>query len=105
MRIIDIDQVQNQSFSVTEDGNRWDFTIKQAVTSMVADISLNDTRILSAQILVAGTPMIPYQYLQGSGNFLILTENDDLPNWERFGVDQIMVYASPADIEAARASA
>lgn len=105
MRIIDIDQVPNQSFSVTEDGNRWDFTIKQAVTSMVADISLNDTRILSAQILVAGTPMIPYQYLQGSGNFLILTENDDLPNWERFGVDQIMIYASPAEIEAARSSA
>lgn len=98
MQIIDIDPTPNQSFSVTLDGNRWDFVIKQAVTSMIANVVLNDTTILSGQILVAGTPIIPYEYLQGSGNFLILTENDDLPNWERFGVDQLMIYASPQEI-------
>lgn len=98
MQTISIDAVPNQSFSVTVDGNRWDFIFKQAVTSMVADISLNDELILSGQILVAGTPLIPYRFLQGSGNFLILTENDLLPDWRRFGVDQIMTYASAQEI-------
>lgn len=98
MQIIDLDQVPNQAFSVTLDGNRWDFVIKQAVTSMIADVTLNDERILSGQILVAGTPIIPYQHMQGSGNFLIITEFEELPNWERFGVDQQMVYASAQEI-------
>lgn len=104
MRIIDIDPVPNQSFSVTLDGNRWDFVIKQARTSMFADVTLNDTVILSGQRLVAGAPIIPYEFLQGDGNFIILTENDEMPNWERFGMDQIMVYSSAAEIAAAIAS-
>lgn len=104
MRVVNIDQVPNQSFSVTLDGNRWDISIKQAVSAMVADISLNDVIILSGQIIVAGTPIIPYKHLQGSGNFLILTENDEIPNWERFDMDQIMVYASAAEIDEIRAS-
>lgn len=98
MQIIQIDSVPNQEFSVTIDGNRWDFILKEAVTSMVADISLNDEKILSGQRLVAGTPMIPYPCLQGYGNFLILTENDDLPAWRRFGIDQAMTYASAEEI-------
>lgn len=100
MQIINIDAVPNQSFSVTVDGNRWDFVIKEAVTSMIADISLNGERILSGQILVAGQPFIPYEFLQGSGNFLILTESDQLPDWRRFGVDQILTYASAEEIAA-----
>lgn len=99
MQTISLEQTANQSFSLLLDGNRWDFVIKQVVTSMIADISLNDELILSGQILVAGTPIIPYEYLQGSGNFLVLTENDQLPNWTMFGVDQFMVYASAAEIE------
>lgn len=100
MQVINIDAVPNQSFSVTVDSNRWDFVIKEAVTSMIADISLNDERILSGQILVAGTPIIPYRFLQGSGNFLILTENDQLPDWRRFGVDQVLTYANAEEIAA-----
>lgn len=103
MQVIGIDQTPNQSFSVTIDGNRWDVVIKQAVSSMFADITLNDTRILSGQIIVAGTPIIPYKFLQGSGNFVLLTADEELPNWERFGVDQTLVYASVSEINEARA--
>lgn len=104
MRIIDIDAVPNQSFSVTLDGDRWDFVIKQARTSMFTDVTLNDVVILSGQRLVAGAPIIPYEHLQSHGNFIILTENDELPNWERFGMDQVMVYSTAAEIAAALAS-
>lgn len=105
MRLIDITATPNQSFSVTLEGARWDFTIKQAVHCMVCDVTLDDTVILRGQRIVAGTPIIPYKYLQGSGNFVLLTENDELPFWDRFGVDQILVYATPAEILAAEATA
>lgn len=104
MRIIDLDAVPNQSFSVTLNGDRWDFVIKQAKECMFADVTLNDTVILSGQRLVAGTPVIPYEHLQGRGNFIILTENDELPDWQRFGMDQIMVYATAEEIAQAVAS-
>lgn len=105
MRIIDIAATPNQSFSVTLDGNRWDFVIKQATTSMIADVTLNEVMRLTGIRIVAETPIIPYEYLQGAGNFIILTENEEIPYWERFGVDQIMVYATPEEIELARAEA
>ncbi len=104
MLVIDIDQTPNQKFSVTINGNRWAITLKQAVGSMFADIALNDVTLLSGQRLVCGTPIIPYERLQGLGNFIILTEGGELPSWERFGVDQTLVYATPEEIAAARAS-
>ena len=98
MRIIDIDPVPNQSFSVTVDGNRWDFVIKEAVSSMICDLSLNDEVILSGARIVAGTPIIPYEYLRRKGNFIILTENDELPYWTQFGVNQQLIYASAEEL-------
>lgn len=105
MRIIELAATPNQSFSVTLEGNRWDFVIKQAVTSMIADVTLNEVVRLTGIRIVAETPIIPYEYLQGAGNFIILTENEEIQYWERFGVDQIMVFATPEEIEAAKAEA
>jgi len=98
MLVIEIESIPNQEFSTTIGGDRWDFILKQAVTSMAATISLNDQVILSGQRIVAGTPIIPYKYLQSHGNFLITTVNDQIPTWERFGVDQFLTYASAEEI-------
>lgn len=94
MRIIPLSTVPNQSFSVPLDGNRWDFTIKQADVSMLVDLSLNGEIILTGSRVVAGTPLIPYQFLQSSGNFMLLTEDEEMPFWQRFGVDQQLIYGS-----------
>lgn len=100
MRIIPLSSTANQSFTLPLDGNRWEFTIKQATSSMIADITLNDETLLSGIRIVAGTPLIPYQFLQGSGNFMLLTEDDEIPNWERFGVDQQLIYGSFDELSA-----
>jgi hypothetical protein len=99
MRIIDIDPIPNQEFSVTVDGNRWDFVIKEAVSSMICDLSLNDEVILSGARIVAGTPIIPYEYMRRQGNFIILTENEEIPYWTQFGVSQQLIYASVAELD------
>lgn len=103
MQIIDIAQVPNQSFSVTIEGVRWDLFIKQANESMIMDVTADGVRLLSGQRVVAGTPIIPYQYLVDDGNFLIMTENDELPNWQLFTVNQVLIYATFDEISAAPA--
>jgi len=104
MRVISLDKIPNQSFSVTVDGDRWDFEIKQAVTSMTCTLSLNDTEILSGQRIVSGAPIIPYRYLSRSGNFVIITDSDDIPNWESFGVSQLLIYANESEIDSVAGS-
>lgn len=100
MQIIDITQVPNQSFTITLEGVRWDLTIKQAETSMLMDAVADGVSVVAGQRIVAGTPIIPYEYLAQDGNFLIMTENDELPNWERFEVDQVLIYAAFDEIAA-----
>lgn len=98
MRTISLDAVPNQQLSVTLDDNRWDITIKECNGVMCATLTLNDVLLLSGQRMVAGSPVIPYKHMQGDGNFWLLTENDELPYYNRFGVDQEFVYASPGEI-------
>lgn len=100
MQIIEITQAPNQSFTITLEGVRWDLTIKQATSSMVMDAVADGVSVVTGQRVVAGTPIIPYQYLAQDGNFLIMTENDELPNWERFEVDQVLIYATFDEISA-----
>ena len=96
MRVIELDDTPNQQLQVTLDGNRWVMTFNEARGVMAVTLVLNDVTILSGQRVVSGTPIIPYSYLQGSGNFWFLTENDELPYWELFG-GQILVYMSAAE--------
>lgn len=96
MRVIELDTTANQEFQVTIDGNRWVIALNEGGGIMAATITLNDVTILSGQRVVSGTPVIPYPYLQGSGNFWFLTENDELPYWELFS-GQILVYMSAAE--------
>lgn len=101
MRVIELAQVPNQSFSVTLEGVRWDLTIKQANTSMAMDAVADGVEVVRGQRIVAGMPIIPYHYLQQDGNFLITTENDQLPDWERFDLDQVLIYATFNEIASA----
>ena len=98
MRNIPIATVPNQELSVTLDGNRWVLTLKVGTNSMIADVVLNDQPIVLGQLIAVGTPIIPYEYLQGSGNFLLLVENDELPDWQKFNTTQQLVFVEPGEI-------
>ena len=98
MRNIPIAAVPNQELSVTLNGNRWVLTLKVGTNSMIADVVLNDQPIVLGQLIAVGTPIIPYEYLQGSGNFLLLVENDELPDWQKFNSTQQLVFVEPGEI-------
>lgn len=98
MRTIPIAAVPNQNLTATIGTNRWTITLKVAVTSMIADILLNDQPIVLGQRIAVGTPIIPYDYLSLDGNFLLLVDGEDLPDWQKFGVSQQLVYVAPDEL-------
>lgn len=96
--------VPNQTFSVRLDDSFYDIAIHlceglfPATAIMAVDIVRDGVAIVTGQRVVAGLPVIPYRYLE-KGNFLFLTEDDELPYWEEFGITQFLIYASPAELE------
>ena len=98
--IVTIQAIPNQSFTVYLDGNNWNFTIQATNGVMSVTVLLNNTLIISGARVVAGTPILPYLYLE-NGNFIFLTQNGDLPDYTQFNITQFLYYYSIAELEAA----
>lgn len=101
MQTITLQPIPNQSFSVRLDNSFYEFTIKETAGCMSLTLSRDNVILVEGLRIVAGTPLIPYNYLQ-KGNFLILTANDDLPFYDQFGITQNLYYVSPDEIEVYR---
>jgi len=102
MQTLAISAVPNQTFSTTLDDNRYDFGIFQANGVMCCNIAVNEVQILSGQRITNGTFLIPFLDLQGqNGNFLLLTQNEALPDFTQFGSTQTLIYMSYDEILAA----
>lgn len=69
---------------------------------MTADITRDDVVLLQGGRITPGMPLLPYRY-QEAGNFLLITNEGDLPDFAQFGVTQFLVYLSPDELAAARA--
>jgi hypothetical protein len=94
--------VPNQSFSIRLSDHFYELVIKETNGCMSVTIFRDNVLILENIRAVAGTPIIPYHYLE-SGNFIFSTENDDLPDYSQFGISQSLIYATQAEIGALRA--
>lgn len=101
MRTIPLSATPNQVFSVRLDDQRLVVRIKEADGVMVADVDRNEVRLLSAVRVLAGEPIIPYRYLE-NGNFIVLTLDEELPDWRKFGATQTLVYLTAAEVDALR---
>lgn len=97
MRNIPLAAIPNQSLSVRLDAQRLVLRLKEANGVMVADLDRDNVRVLSAARVLAGEPIIPYAYLE-SGNFMLLTIEDQLPDWREFNATQSLVYMSPSEV-------
>lgn len=96
--VIALDAVPNQDFTFDNVSGHWQIDIKTANTSMLCDLRLNGEILLLGSRIVAGRPIIPYGHLAANGNFAILTDADEQPWWERFGMNgQVLIYWNDAD--------
>lgn len=98
MRNIPIEPIPNQSLTITENGTRFGLVIKDCNQTIAVDVSIDDVAVLQGQRIVVGTPIIPYEYLAGSGNFILLVNNDELPDYTKFGMSQLLMYTEPGEV-------
>lgn len=104
---IPLQAIPTQSLSIQLDDNNVDLRLHtcdntpQTPGTMVVTITINinEVEIVSNVRIVASTALINYDYL-ANGNFYLLTENDDYPDYTLFGVSQFLIYASPDELEA-----
>ena len=100
---ISITAVANQTFTVeTSDGYRWTFKIYEVSGCMAADIARDDEPLIVGVRLVAGSPVVTYPRLIGSGpgEFLLITNDGEMPWWEKFGVSQYLYYYTLSELQA-----
>ena len=98
---VPISAVPNQSFSITLDNNLFVIGIVYTNGVMSVSISINGVDTIDNIRAVAGSPIIPSQYLE-NGNFMFLTQNFQLPIYTQFNVTQSLIYLSAAELVAYR---
>lgn len=101
MQTIPIKTVPNQSFTVTLDNNQWDFTIKSTNGTVSVSLTFNNVALLSNARAVGNTKIIPAEY-QEDGNFMIVVQNFELPDYTQFGITQALIYVSAAELAVIR---
>lgn len=99
MQIVPIQAIPNQDFSITLQNNLYQIGIHATNGVMSVSMSINGDDIMDNIRAVAGSPVIPSQYLeQGNGNFLFLTANYQLPDYTQFNLTQSLAYFSAAEL-------
>jgi hypothetical protein len=97
--------VPNQSLSVRAGGQQYDLRLHDCGNGVMSiDVTINEVVTLTGTRLVGNYPIFVSEYME-NGNFILQTSNEEYPDYTRFGVDQYLVYASQAEIEAINASA
>lgn len=89
--------------TITLDQNLYQMVIRATNGCMCVSLTRNGLDILDNARAVAAGPIIPEQYQEaGDGNFMFLTSNNQLPNYEQFGVTQQLLYFSAEELAAFR---
>lgn len=97
MNIIPLQPIPNQRLRIPLSGRRFELVIKGIEEYITVDVLIDGEVVLEGIRAVAGTPIIPYRYLE-YGNILFITENDEYPNWRLFNSSQRLVYLTPDEI-------
>ncbi len=100
MIVIPLASIPNQSLSVRLDMQQYDLRIHDCGNGVMSiDLTINEVVLLTGTRLVGNYPVIVSEYME-NGNFILQTANFEYPDWRRFGVDQFLIYATQAEIEA-----
>lgn len=102
MRLVPINALPNQAFTIILDGSTWDVAIKAADGIMAVSLARDGIPVVENARAVAGSFLIPASHLE-AGNFFFVTQGYELPDYAKFNVTQSLVYMGPAELAAIRA--
>jgi hypothetical protein len=108
---IPITNIANQSFSINLSDSQYDIRIHATSDRGIPGNEIMAVSIIRDGILIvqgmralSDFPIIPSAYLE-DGNFIITTMADEYPDWHQFGITQYLIFASQAELDAARQAA
>lgn len=102
MQIIPIQAIPSQTLSfIDPSSNQWDIAIRLTAQQIAFSFTLNSVILIQGVTAVAGYRIIPYDYLE-NGNFVLVTQGQQIPDYVQFGTTQTLVYLTEAEILAAR---
>lgn len=99
---IALQPVANQELSIPLEGARYVLTFKEANGVMVATVVRDDVVVARNTRVVADDLILPYRAQWfGFGNFVLFTQDEEIPYYDQFGITQFLVYATVAELAAA----
>lgn len=107
--LVPLEAIPSQQLQILLDGVRYTLEVRQiAESTLIVSVWRGsadgvDTVVIRSVVAGSRTPIIPYQYLEGSGgNFYFDTPNDELPDYTQFGGRHLLIYASAAELAEVR---
>lgn len=99
-QLIQIEAIPNQSFDVTLEGQRYTIRLTTCYDFMAVDIYRNGLPVVIGSRVVNGGLMIPakYQFFM-AGNFAIISNDYEIPMYQRFGVSQFLMYFTALEMD------
>lgn len=104
MQIVPIQAIPNQQLDIVLDSVSYRIKLRTIKGVMVADIERAGVTLINGTRCLANELIIPYRYLE-SGNFIFVTKDYELPNYEQFGITQNLVFITASELETLRSDA
>ena len=96
---IELANVPNQALTVELDGETYELEFDTCGDILAVSIVRDDQVLFNGLRVVNGTPLIPYTKL-ATGNFIFISSNEDLPNWQEFGTTQVLYFLTEEELAA-----
>lgn len=100
---IDLAAIANQAVAIRLDNQLYSLAVHATGGVMSVDITRDGETVVAGQRAVAGSPLIPYTYLE-AGNFVFVTEGEEYADWRKFGASHFLLYANADELAAIRAA-
>lgn len=96
--VIPMQNIPNQALNVSLGGVLWLIRLVDCNTCMAVDIYQDDVPLLLGFRLNADAVIPPFKHLLGNGVLVLVTENGELPDWNKFGISQFLVHFGPDEL-------
>ena len=92
MQLITVEALPSQSFTITLGGNNYEIKIYSIDGHMAYDLFINSVEIVAGFKMVNDIPLLTYVHQEVSGNILLQIPEDEIPDYNNFGLTQFLYY-------------
>lgn len=99
MRIIPLDNVPNQVFTVNIEGNVYRIQARTIQDFTLLSVWQNDDLLFYNQVCVPNSFVNPYKYVSEDGRLFFRCLDNEYPNYRQFGNTQTLYFLTPEEAE------